>query len=71
MKKRQEKEQMIMDRDNEIQKNKDEIDKASSDFARDLKIKLLTLQDKFDVAGGKEGSGEVGMLKKMDEIAGR
>ena len=43
MKKRQEKEQMIMDRDNEIQKNKDEIDKASSDFARDLKIKLLTL----------------------------
>ncbi len=43
MKRRQDRDQMILDRDNEIDTCKREIDKASSDFASDLKAGLLKL----------------------------
>ena len=43
MRKRQERDQMIIDRDNEIDDCKREIDEQSSKFASDLKTQLLDL----------------------------
>ena len=70
MKRRQDRDQMILDRDNEIDTCKREIDKASSDFASDLKAGLLKLQERFDFAGTSQGhdGNEVLMMKKLDDI---
>ncbi len=67
MKKRQERDQMIIDKDNQIQDQKDEMDYQSSKFAADLKTALLTLQDRFGKAGENEGN-QISTLKKLDDI---
>ena len=71
MKKRQEKEQMIIDRDGEIDDCKRKIDEMSSEFAAMLKTKLIELQERIEFAGKSyehEGN-EISMLKKLDDIA--
>ena len=70
--KRQEKEAMTAQKDDEIAELKKRIDEMSSDFAEMLKDTLTKMQERIEFANKDwEDKNDISMLKKFEDMPGR
>ena len=70
--KRQEKEAMTAQKDDEIAELKRRIDEMSSDFAEMLKDTLTKMQERIEFANKDwEDKNDISMLKKFEDMPGR